>query len=209
MTERGQNNRPFVIGVTGRIACGKTSVLEILREKGVETIDADLIYHELIRPKLPLWETLRAAFGEGIIASDDQIDRKALGAIVFSDPELLRRLDEITHPAVINDIDRRIAASTADVIAVDGVKLVESGMDLLCDVVWRVTCEHATQKERLTRRDSISEADAERRIAAQPSPPTSTRPETEIANDADFATLQIEVEVAWKSLPVTRRRQIL
>jgi dephospho-CoA kinase len=206
MTERGQSGRPFVIGVTGKIACGKTSVLEILREKGVETIDADQVYHKLIQPRLPLWETLRSAFGNGIIATDGQIDRQALGAIVFSDPEALLRLDALTHPAVINAIERQIAGSNSEVLAVDGVKLVESGMDQICDVVWRVTCERTTQLERLTRRNGISAAEADRRISAQPSPPVTTRPEAVIANDADFATLRIEVEVAWKSLPVPRPR---
>jgi dephospho-CoA kinase len=204
MTESVPTSRPFVIGVTGRIACGKSSVLAILREKGVETIDADQVYHELIQPPLPLWETLRTAFGDGIVGADDQIDRKALGAIVFSDSEALRRLDALTHPAVIYEIERRIAKSTAKVIAVDGVKLVESGMDLLCDDVWRVTCDRSTQIVRLMNRNGVSEAEAERRIAAQPSPPPSTRPELAIGNDADFIHLRDQVAAAWASLPVTR-----
>jgi dephospho-CoA kinase len=204
MKENEQTGRPFVIGVTGRIACGKSSVLAILREKGVETIDADQVYHELIQPRLPLWETLRTAFGNGIVGAGDQIDRKALGAIVFSDPAALRRLDSLTHPAVIDEIERRIAGSTAKVIAVDGVKLVESGMDLLCDIVWRVTCKRSTQIARLMNRNGVSEAEAERRIAAQESPPVSTRPELAIANDADFIHLRDQVATACTSLPVTR-----
>jgi dephospho-CoA kinase len=204
MTKRSRSGRPFVIGVTGKIACGKSSVLAILREKGVETIDADQVYHALIQPSLPLWETLRSAFGEDISGEDGQIDRKALGAIVFSDPEALRLLDTLTHPAVIAEIERLIASSSAEVIAVDGVKLVESGMDRACDVVWRVTCDQATQVERLRRRNGLTDAEAERRIGAQPSPPNSTRPENSIANDGDFTELRRRIDVAWESLPMTK-----
>jgi dephospho-CoA kinase len=199
-----ESSRPFVIGVTGRIACGKSSVLAILNEKGVETIDADQVYHELIRPNSPLWESLRLAFGDGIVGADGRIDRKALGAIVFNDPKALRRLDQLTHPAVIDEIKRQIARSSSAVIAVDGVKLVESGMDLFCDVVWRVTCDHSTQIERLIQRNGISEAEAERRIDAQPSPPRSTRSEIVIANSGDFAALRDQVSVAWESLPLSQ-----
>jgi dephospho-CoA kinase len=199
-----ESGRPFVIGVTGRIACGKTSVLALLNEIGIETIDADQVYYELIRPNSPLWESLRLAFGDDIVGNDGQIDRRALGAIVFSDPEALHRLDQLTHPAVITEIKRRIAESSSDVIAVDGVKLVESGMDLFCDVVWRVTCDRATQIDRLMRRNGISEHEAERRIDAQPSPPGSTRPETLIANSGDFVALRDQVSVATELLPLSQ-----
>src|SRR3954453_20639545 len=127
--------RPFVIGVTGRIACGKSSVLAQLGEKGAETIDADRVYHELIRPNMPLWHALREQFGRDIVGNDDEIDRRALGSIVFSDTNALRRLDEITHPAITEELIRRIAGTSADVIAVDAVKLVESGMDKYCDAI--------------------------------------------------------------------------
>jgi dephospho-CoA kinase len=86
------------------------------------------------------------------------------------------------------------------------VKLVESGMDQRCDIVWRVMCEPATQVERLMRRNGISEAGAERRIAAQPWPPKSTRPETTISNDADLAALRSQVEAAWQALLPTLTR---
>jgi dephospho-CoA kinase len=204
MTTRSEPGRPYVIGVTGKIACGKSSVLKILREKGVDTIDADQVYHELIQPGLRLAKTLRSEFGESVVGPDGQIDRKALGTIVFSDPEALRRLDALTHPAVTDEIARRISSSSSEVIAVDGVKLVESGMDLLCAVVWRVTCDPSVQVERLMRRNGISEAEAGRRIASQSSLPTSTRPELAIVNDTDFATLRNQVDAAWQSLPVTR-----
>jgi dephospho-CoA kinase len=206
MSTSSDPNRPFIIGITGKIACGKSAVMNLLREKGVETIDADKVYHELIRPGLPLWETLRHAFGEEIIGENGEIDRKALGAIVFSDPEVLRRLDELTHPAVVAETERLIASSTAKVIAIDAVKLVESGMDRRCDVVWRVSCNPTTQVERLMRRNGISEGEAKRRIAAQPSPPKSTRPETTIANDADLAALRSQVEAAWQALVPTLTR---
>jgi dephospho-CoA kinase len=160
--------RPFVIGVTGDIACGKSMVMRLLGEHGAELIDADAVYHELIGPRSPLWQALRDRFGHGILGDDGAIDRRALGAIVFADPAALADLDRITHPAVIAAIGDRIEGTTASLIAVDAVKLVESGMASLCDAVWLVTCEGEQQIERLMTRNGLSRGDAERRVAAQP-----------------------------------------
>lgn len=197
-------NPPFVIGVTGKIACGKSSVLARLQSKGTETIDADHVYHELIRPGLPLWHALRDEFGSEIVGADGEINRRALGQIVFTDPKAMRKLDEITHPAIGAEIERRISETMVDVIAVDAIKLVESGMDRTCDVVWRVVCEPSTQIARLIQRNGLSEEEAERRIAAQPLSPRTTRPETVIDNSGDLVTLAQAVDGAWNALIPSR-----
>jgi dephospho-CoA kinase len=204
MSDSSDRPRPFVIGVTGKIACGKTTVLSALRTKGVETIDADQVYHELIVRGLPLWHSLRDEFGQEIVGPGGEIDRKALGRIVFGDPEKLRRLDEVTHPAIVTEIERRIDDSRSEVIAIDAVKLVESGMDRACDVVWRIECESSLQVDRLVQRNGYTQTEAIQRTNAQPAPPRSARPETIIENNGDLAALSERVDVAWNQLSRAR-----
>lgn len=198
-----QKNRPFVIGVTGAIATGKSTVLAMLAELGADTIDADRLYHELIAPGTPLNTALADRFGAGIVAPDGTIDRRALGVIVFSDPTALQDLDRITHPAVISAARDRIASSAAAVVAIDAVKLVESGMDALCDRVWVVTCDDASQLARLQARNALSIDEARRRIAAQPPlEPKLARADLVIDNSGDRESTRAQVAVAWARLPI-------
>lgn len=160
--------RPTVIGVTGGIATGKSTVLGILRDHGAETIDADAIYHDLISPGGVLVEPIVQRFGAYVRASDGAIDRRALAGIVFADTEALADLDLITHPPVVKIIQDRIAGSETALVAVDAVKLIESGMHALCDAVWLVTCNPAVRKARLMARNGFTEYEADLRLAAQP-----------------------------------------
>ena len=160
--------RPTVIGVTGGIATGKSTVLSILRDHGVATIDADAVYHLLIGPGGPLVAPIVARFGDQVRGDDGAIDRRALAGIVFADRAALADLDRITHPAVIRAIQGQIDSTAAPIVAVDAVKLIESGMRELCDSVWLVTCAPAVQKLRLMARGGLSSGDADLRLAAQP-----------------------------------------
>src|SRR5262245_39444760 len=93
--------KPYLIGLTGNIACGKSSVLAVLAELGAQVIDADRVTHELQQPGQPVYDAIVAEFGAGILAAPGgPIDRRALGSIVFADPAALRRLERIVHPAV-------------------------------------------------------------------------------------------------------------
>lgn len=196
-------SRPFVIGVTGKIACGKSLVLQMLRDLGAETIDADRLYHELISPGTPLWTALRSRFGDGIIGPDGEIDRRALGGIVFNDPVALADLDRITHPTVIAAAAERIRNSKATVIAIDAVKLVQSGMSELCDRVWLVDCDPTLQLSRLIERNGLSETEARRRIAAQPDfDAVRARADLTIDNSGEIEATRRQVEEAWRELPI-------
>jgi dephospho-CoA kinase len=202
MTEKG-HNRPYVIGVTGNIACGKSAVLAMLRELGAETIDADRLYHELISPGSPLWKALRDRYGDGIVADTGQIDRRALGSIVFSDPVALADLDRITHPAVIDAALHRINFSPARVVAIDAVKLVQSGMADLCDQVWLVECGSPVQLERLVHRNGLSEEEARRRIAAQPPlEPVRSVADVVIDNSGPLDKTRRQVQRAWSAISI-------
>ena len=198
--------RPFVIGVTGGIACGKSTVMRMLADLGAETIDADVVYHELIAPGRPLWHALRSHFGDGIIGRDGSVDRRALASIVFSDPAALADLDRLTHPAVNTEIIRRIAESAVPSVAVDAVKLVESGFDAECDRVWIVTCGRDQQVERLMARNGLSRSDAERRVDAQ-GPPSAglARADAIIDNSDGLEKTRAQVRAAWSHLPSRSR----
>src|SRR5215213_8834537 len=115
---------PFVIGLTGPIASGKSTVADLLRRRGAEVIDADQVYRSLLQPRSELWRQVVERFGPAIVRSDGEIDRAALGGVVFADPAALADLDRITHPAVVTEVRRRIARSTAPLIVLEAVKLV-------------------------------------------------------------------------------------
>lgn len=194
--------RPFVLGVTGDIACGKSTVMRLLAARGAATIDADAVYHDLIKPRLPLWRAIRERFGPGVVADDGTIDRAALGGIVFSDPAALAELDRLTHPAVTDELRRQIAASPADVVAIDAVKLVEAGFADECDQVWVVVCEPQQQIARLMRRNGLTREEAARRVAAQPPlAPKLDHAGVVIDNSGDLAATEAQVAVAWARLP--------
>ena len=158
----------FVLGVTGNIASGKSTVSSILSGFGATVIDSDLVYRELVGAGQPLLSRLADRFGSGIIASDGSLDRAALGAIVFTDPDALADLDRITHPAVIAEVDARVDRVAGGVIVLDAVKLVESGHVDKCDAVWVVVTDPDVQVRRLIERNGLPEAEARRRVAAQP-----------------------------------------
>lgn len=158
----------FVLGVTGNIASGKSTVTGILAELGATVIDSDLVYRELVGAGQPLLKRLEERFGRGIVAPDGSLDRAALGRIVFPDPAALADLDGITHPAVIAEVDRRAAAIDHGVVVLDAVKLIESGHADACDAVWVVVADPENQVTRLMIRNRLTDEEAWRRVAAQP-----------------------------------------
>ncbi len=191
----------IVLGVTGNIASGKSTVVSILKEFGAHHIDSDLVYHDLVQPGQPLLARLAETFGDGIIAEDGSLDRTALGAIVFSEPVKLTELDRITHPAVIAESDRRIAAISSGVIVIDAIKLIESGHADVCDEVWLVTAPKDVQVARLMRRNELTEEEARQRVAAQPPlKPKIDRADRIIENSGSLETLGATVEAAWYML---------
>ncbi len=155
-----------IIGLTGNIACGKSLVLSILRELGADTLDADTLAHQAIRRGGPAYEAVIRRFGETIRRPDGDIDRTALGKVVFADRVALRELEGIIHPHVRPEIRRRIAEARGTFV-VDAIKLLESGIAELCDEVWVVTCRKEQQVTRLISRNGYTEEEALRRVEAQ------------------------------------------
>lgn len=170
---QAEPRRTVRIGLTGPIGCGKSTVAAWLGELGAVVVDADAAAREVTEPGTPALAEIVATFGQYLVRDDGSLDRRALGPIVFGDPDALARLESIVHPAVRPVIlARMLEAERAGAVAVvvEAIKLVEGGLSELCDEVWLITCAPGTQLERVLARSggsALSRADAEARIAAQ------------------------------------------
>jgi dephospho-CoA kinase len=162
---------PRIIGITGNIACGKTAVGHMLLELGAERyIDADAVVHKLYQRGQALAVKVAEAFGPGVVASDGNIDRKTLGAIVFQDDEAMRRLEAIVHPAVGQALADELASVTpSGIVVIDAVKLLEGGSGKLAQSKWMVVCPQELEYARLVARNQLNPEEAWARIRAQPS----------------------------------------
>ena len=160
--------RTAVIGLTGPIGCGKTTVAGWLAEHGARVVDADAVAREVTAPGTTGHETVLSRFGPAVRGPDGTLDRSALARIVFEDPAALRELEAIVHPLVRPHILAAIeAAAVADApaVVIEAIKLIEGGLAELCDEVWLVSCGDA-QRARIIGRGMPSD-EADRRIAAQ------------------------------------------
>ena len=196
----------YIIGITGPIGAGKSTVLRILRQLGADTIDADQIAREVMEPGGAAYDAVVAAFGPRILADDGRIDRGRLADIVFSNPQALRRLERIVHPAVFEAVKRRIEESHRPVIALEAIKLLEAGLSLtLCDEVWVVVADQAVQLQRLRAR-GVPEEEALRRLAAQmPREEYIRRADVVIDNSGSLDDLRQQVEAAWANVQARLR----
>jgi dephospho-CoA kinase len=193
-----------LIGLTGNIACGKSKVLRQLQALGAYTIDADKLIHDILRKDGAAYAPVVAEFGEGIVGDDGEIDRRALGRIVFSDPAKLRRLEEIEHPIVRRVIEERIGEAQQPVVVLDAIKLIESGWADRCDMVWVVTCRREQQIERLVRTRNYPQPEAEMRADAQsPQEDKVARADVVIDNSGDMIDTRSQVLRAWRALSST------
>ena len=159
-----------ILGITGNIACGKTSVGQMLLELGAERyIDADAVVHTLYESGQPIAVQVAEAFGSAVMAADGSVDRKALGAVVFQDAEAMRRLEAIVHPAVGGALLQELAlVSPTGIAVIDAVKLLEGGSGAFCQSKWLVICPEEQELARLMARNHLSEEEAQARLRAQP-----------------------------------------
>jgi dephospho-CoA kinase len=161
--------RPLLIGITGPIGCGKSTISAALASRGGIIVDADRMSHQASERGSALVAAIGQRFGPAVIAADGSLDRPALGRIVFSDPAALRTLEAIVQPAVRVLIERAVESADsagAPFVVVEAIKLVEAGYAARCDEVWLVTCTPEQQRERLAGRGFPAD-EIERRIAAQ------------------------------------------
>ena len=158
------------VGLTGGIGSGKSAVSEMLAQHGAVVIDYDRLAREVVEAGSPALAEISRRFGADVLGADGSLDRPALGAIVFNDPESLRTLEAITHPAIrALAVERESAAGDDAIVVHDNALLVEMGHHTTCDVVIVVDVPQEVQIARLVEQRGLSEAEARARIANQTS----------------------------------------
>ena len=193
-----------VIGLTGGIACGKTTVLDHLRRLGAPAVDADSISRALTAPGGEALPAIREAFGEGVFLPDGTLDRRALGELVFSDEGKREKLNALLHPMILTQMERELDAirlQGAPAAMLDVPLLYEAGMEPLADEVWVVSAPKNVQVGRLMRRDGFTKEEALRRIASQmPLEEKRRRADRVIETDKPLEALYREVETLWREI---------
>jgi dephospho-CoA kinase len=160
---------PAIIGLTGPIGCGKSTIAGMLGDLGGAVIDADALVRDVSAPGQPTLTAIHARFGDGVIGSSGVLDRAALGEIVFADPAALRDLEAIVHPGVRSLVEERLERARREgdpFVVVEAIKLIEGGLAERCDEVWLIDCPAEVQRERLAGR-GMAVSDVERRLGAQ------------------------------------------
>ncbi len=193
-----------VLGITGGIATGKSTITHMLAELGAPTISADAVARALLASGTPTTAAVLAAF-PSCAASENTVNRRALAQIIFSDAEARTRLEALMHPPIIDALRVQIAAwrasDTASAAAAEIPLLFEAGLENDVDVIVVAACAENTQKERLCARDGISEAEAQRQIAAQwPLSEKAARAGKVITTDKDLEDTRRQVEALWRSV---------
>lgn len=161
----------LLVGLTGGIASGKSTVARRLAEHGAAVVDADLVAREVVEPGEPAFHEIVEHFGEQVVGDDGRLDRAALGAIVFADPEQRAELERITHPRVAEAIARRLAdvndGRREQIVVLDVPLLVEAGIDRDYDAIVVVATQPETQVQRLVEQRGMPAEDARARVAAE------------------------------------------
>lgn len=191
-----------VIGLTGGIASGKSTVSSILKSLGAVIIDADVVSREIMIRGTETYNILVSVFGKEILRKDGEIDRRKLGNLVFADKEKLNKLNEITHPEIIKKIkdiieeERKKGKEKA--IVLDAALLIEMKLFNMVDEVWLVVVDKKTQIRRLMKRDNLSYKDALNRIRSQMSIEDKMKYADFIINNCkDFNAIKRQVELLW------------
>lgn len=193
-----------MIGLTGGIASGKSTVARILRELGAPVIDADVLARQVVEPGQPAYEDIVREFGRDVLGADGTIDRKRLGAVVFADAAKRARLNAITHPRIGQAAaaeTARHAAAGAAVVIYEAALLVENQLHRMLDGLIVVSAPEAAQVARVLARDGLDEAAARARLAAQLPLADKLKVATHVVdNSGTLAETRAQVERIWREL---------
>jgi dephospho-CoA kinase len=161
--------RNVIVGITGSIGSGKSLVASELARLGAYVIDLDVIARELVEPGMPAVAEIRDEFGPEYILEQGTLNRRALGRLVFSDPEALRRLNKIMFPKLVEATKERLdeVSGQCDLVVVDAAILYQAGLDKLVDKVIAVTAEKEIRIARIVKRDKLSYEEALVRVSGQ------------------------------------------
>jgi dephospho-CoA kinase len=195
----------LLVGLTGSIATGKSTVSEMFRGLGGVILDADLLAREVVEPGEPALAQIAAEFGDGVRKADGTLDRKKLGAVVFGNAERRKRLEALTHPAIRDRFLRRLAELEAQsfdgIVLWDAPVMIESGGYRDMDKLVVVATDEGTQCSRLCARDGIETAEAERKITSQmPVAEKAKLADYVIDNAGDRAATEAQVRDVYAAL---------
>ncbi len=191
----------MLIALTGGIASGKSTVAEVWRGFGAEVIDADEIARDVVNPESEGFELIRTRFGDGVISSSGNLDRAALGKLVFSDDIARRDLEQILHPLIQRESSRRFATSKAEHVVYAIPLLVERSGTYQFDRICTVSAPPSVRIDRLKKFRGMTKEDAERRVAAQASDAERELiADVVINSDCELAELSTRAKDAWLKL---------
>jgi dephospho-CoA kinase len=193
----------LLVGLTGGIASGKSSVSAMLAERGAEIVDADLIARQVVMPGEPAWQKILDHFGRGVLTEDGRVDRKKLADLVFADQAKLTLLNEITHPDIFARVAERLEHNRDRevVVVLDAALLIETGLADRVDVVVVVDAGDEEEQVRRLTAKGFDERDARARMAAQlPAEAQLARADLVIRNDGTFEELTARVDEVWDEL---------
>lgn len=198
----------MIVGLTGGIGSGKTTVAALFAQKGAVVIDTDVIAREVVAPG-PVLETLRTEFGASVIGADGRLDRPALARLIFSDEAKRAKLNALTHPAILKRVLSGIGAASPGAIVVVVVPLLfESRFEVNCDRVVAVVASPELRRQRIAERDGLTGTEIEARMRAQlPESEYEQRADFVVRNDGNLTALGREVDKAWEKIndPEDRR----
>ncbi len=195
----------IVIGLTGGIASGKTTVARLLGDRGARVIDADRLGHRAYEPGREAHAAVAEAFGPDVVAADGTIDRKALGGKVFGKSDQLKRLTDIVWPEIrrlaSDEISEIELANPNAIVVLEAAVLLEAGWESLVDEIWVTVVDRKTAIARAVERGGLDEAAAGARIDSQlPNDERRARAQVVIENGGDLPALEARVEEAWLDL---------
>ena len=194
----------FVIGLTGGIGTGKTSVSNILSSLGASIINADKIGHKIYEPNSEGWKEVINTFGKEILNENQEINRKKLGSIVFKDKKYLDQLNSITHPRIYSEIEselQTLSNKDVEISVVEAALLIEAKWTSLANEVWITVSKENTIYERLEKRDGLNSEAIKSRISSQmPSKEKLKFADVIIKNDSSIKDLEKQVQYYWKKI---------
>jgi dephospho-CoA kinase len=193
-----------VIGLTGGIGSGKSKVAEFLKELGAEVVDLDKVGHDILIKGGEVYNQVLSAFGEGVLFENGEIDRARLAGVVFNDPKALKRLNDITHPAIDKKVEEKVQESRrkgAGVVVFEAAAMLESDRSFLVDELWVITAPLNAVLKRLKDRPGYSDEEARRRIGSQLTDRERVKKaDVVIANEGTLEELRKKVKKEWDRL---------
>ncbi len=193
----------ILVGLTGGIGSGKSTVAHLLAERGAIVVDADELAREALRPGTRSFQQVWALFGDEVLTPEGELDRSAMAAIVFADQEKRRALESITHPEVFRLLAEAIEwhRDTDNVVVFDAPLIIETGFHEACDVVVVVTASEERRIERLRRDRGMGQAEAAVRMASQVGAEVrEAAADVILHNDGDLPALERQVDELWANL---------